>query len=75
MRKLVILRSVTGQARAYADRHFKHFAWFDDLAKALESLATGERPWFVVVDGRGNMLGAGARATRLGYMVETKGVP
>jgi hypothetical protein len=77
VKKLVVLRSVTGQARKYADRNFKHFVWFDDIISALSSLADMvDRPWFVVVDGgRGVNLGLGSRATTMGYVVETKGVP
>jgi hypothetical protein len=75
MRKMVILRSIGGRARAYADKHFKRAVWFDDLASALTALKAGERPWFVVVDGRQSDLGAGAQAANYGYMVETKGVP
>ena len=76
MKKLVILRSVTGQARRYADRHFRHFTWFDDLKTALATLSqTKDRPWFVVVNGGNGDLGLGSRAAGLGYIVQTKGVP
>lgn len=75
MKKLVLLKSVTGRAREYADRHFKYFDWFDDIEDALRSLSDGNRPWLVVVDGRGNNLGAGSRAASLGYIVQIKGVP
>lgn len=76
MKKLVILRSVSDSARQYADRYFKHFAWFDDINTALDTLKSmDDRPWFVVVNGHYSDLGMGSLATGLGYIVQTKGVP
>lgn len=80
MKKLTILRSVTGKARAYADRHFRYFTFFDDPELALQTLKdtpVGDRPWFVVVDaGMGTRNASFAPlAMNLGYQVEVKGVP
>lgn len=75
MRKFLVIRSVTGRAREYAHKHFKRFAWFDDVKTAVAALKTGKRPWFVIVDGQGNDLGTMSRAAGLGYAVEVKGVP
>ena len=80
MRKLVILRSLTGRARAFADREFKRFVWFpsaDDARKQLAEMDRSKRPWLAVVDGGAGTasMGLGAWASGIGYVVETRGVP
>jgi hypothetical protein len=78
MKKFLILRSVTKKARKYADRHFKHFKFFDSPQAAIDELKAqpkDERPWFVIVDASVVMsMGVGSKAMGLGYIVESRGV-
>ena len=74
MRKLVILRSVTGNAEAIAKRDYKIGKWFPNIAECLEALkAMDELPWLVITAGEhGQDFSFGPQFMRLGYLVETK---
>lgn len=74
MRQMIILRSVTNRAKAYADRFYKRAAYFASDTEALDALKRGERPWMMIVNG-GHNLNLGALAMGKGYSVKTKGVP
>lgn len=74
MRQMIILHSVTGRAKAYADSFYKHAAYFACDEDALSVLRTGDRPGVMIVNG-GHNLNLGALAMSKGYSVKTKGVP
>lgn len=77
MNKLVILRSLTDHARAYAQRHLRLATWFDDGAKFLAAIDGGQRPACAVVDGRdlSTTLNLGALVSRFGYATEVRSIP
>lgn len=74
MRQMIILHSVTGRAKAYADSFYKHAAYYAGDAEALDALKAGDRPGVMIVNG-GHNLNLGTLAMSKGYSVKTKGVP
>ena len=74
MKKLVILRSVTGNAEATARRDYGIGRWFPDIAECLKVLKEmDELPWLVITaGGHGTDFSFGPQFMRLGYLVETK---
>lgn len=74
MRQMIILRSLTGNAKRHADMFFKRASYYDSDAAALKALEDGERPGTMIVNG-GHNLSLGALAMRAGYSVKTKSVP
>lgn len=74
MRKVVILRSVTGNAEATARRDYGFGRWFPDIAECLRELADADDPpWFVVTAGaHGQDFAFGSKFMSLGYFVETR---
>lgn len=79
MKKLVILNSMTNNARAYANQEFAYFDFFDSVQAARDAIAPQsfeDRPWLAVVDASNDFdFSIGAEAAAWGYMVETRGVP
>ena len=72
MRTLLVIRSISGQARQHAPKHAR---WFDDMSSALAAFRDGDLPWFAAVDGGYSDIGSEQMATNLGYVVQVKGAP
>ena len=81
MRKLFIIRSLSGRAKDYTNRFLSACAWFDDAQDALtalEAMARDDRPWSVAVPvshGLSSLSGVSSRAMAMGYVVESRSVP
>lgn len=72
MKTLLVIRSISGNARQHAPVGAR---WFDDLASALAAFRGGDLPSLAAIAGGYNDLGGEQAAMSLGYVIRVKGAP